>query len=197
MKKRKRVRTRIHSQRSESSKSFFTSNREIRLWIYTLVVVVGIYSTLGLANAIAGELKENGLLDTFFIFSILLVGAAIMAQTLRKQSGGTEIGVGIGIATVYLLVLLRMASPEERTHMIEYGIVATLIYEALTERASFGRFVPLPALLAILATALIGAIDECIQLFIPDRVFDYRDMVFNALAGIMAVTAIALLNWKR
>ena len=71
---------------------------------------------------------------------------------------------------VYLMVLLRMALAE-RSHLIEYGVVASFIYEAL----------------AVLATGAVGVLDEGIQVFLPSRVFDPVDMLFNALAGVMAV----------
>ena len=40
--------------------SLFTSDRERRLWLWTLAVVVAIYSTLGLAGTLAGALREQG-----------------------------------------------------------------------------------------------------------------------------------------
>jgi VanZ family protein len=93
-------------------------------------------------------------------------------------------------------VLFRVTIPE-RSHLVEYGVVAVFIYEALTERASQGRRVPLPALLAVVATSLVGALDECIQAFLPSRVFDPIDILFNVLAGVMAVVASAALSWAR
>ena len=91
---------------------------------------------------------------------------------------------------------MRMALGE-RTHLIEYGVVAVFIHEALTERASHGRRVPVPAALAILATALLGALDECIQAFLPTRVFDVQDIVFNTLAAVMAIATSLALGWAR
>ena len=177
--------------------SLFTSDRERRLWLWTLVVVVGIYSTLGLARTLAGILREEGLLTNAFWLSMLLMASAIVVQGLKRRPGGLEIGVWLGVAGVYLLVLIRMAVPEERTHLMEYTVVALLIYEALTERASNGRRVPVPALLAIGATALLGVLDEGIQALLPSRVFDPLDMLFNALAGLMAVLASLALAWAR
>jgi VanZ family protein len=85
----------------------------------------------------------------------------------------------------------------ERSHLMEYSVVALLIHEALTERASHGRRVPVPALLAVLATVLIGVLDECIQAFVPSRVFDPLDMVQNAVAAVTAVAASVALHWAR
>ena len=115
---------------------------------------------------------------------------------LEANALRVEVGVALGIGVVYFLVFLRMAIPE-RSHLMEYSVLAVFIYEALTERASRGRRVPVPALLAIGATSLLGALDECIQLTLPSRVFDLQDILFNVLASVMAVVAMAALSWAR
>ena len=176
----------------------FSSARERRLWLWTLAVVVAIYSTLGLATTLAGVLRARGLIDVaLFLLCMLLVGATAVTQGVQRRPGGTEIVVALGITAAYLLVFVRMAIPTERSHPIEYGVVAVFIYAALTERASQGRRVPVPPLLAILATSAIGLLDECIQAFIPTRVFDPQDILFNVLAGTMAVAASVALAWAR
>ena len=119
--------------------SLFTSNRERRLWLWALAVVIAIYSTLGLARTLAGHLRTHGLLEALFMVGFLLVGAVILAYGLKARPGGLEIGVALGVAAVYILVFVRMATPEERTHLIEYGVLSVFIYEALKERASHGR----------------------------------------------------------
>ena len=167
----------------------FTSDRERRLWAWTVAVVVAIYATLGLARTLAGLLRDRNLLDNTAVFAMLVVVAGIVTLALKTRPGGAEIGVALGVAAVYLLMFIRMAIPEERTHLIEYSVVAVLIYEALTERASHGHRVPKPALLAILATSLVGVLDEFIQLFLPCRVFDPIDIGFNVLAAVMAIAA--------
>ena len=177
---------------------FFSSDRERRLWIWTLVVVVAIYSTLGLATTLAATLHDNGLLGVgCFILGCLLVLATVVTQGLTTRPGRTEIAVALGVAAAYLLVFVRMAVPTERSHLVEYGVVAVFVYEALTERASQGRRVPAPAVLAFVGTSLIGVIDECIQFVLPGRVFEWTDMLFNVLAASMAVAASAALGWAR
>ena len=89
-----------------------------------------------------------------------------------------------------------MALPEERTHLVEYGVVAAFMHEALTERTDGERRV-LAALLALLGATLAGALDECIQLFLPNRVFDPQDLFFNFSAAAMAVAASAAMGWAR
>jgi hypothetical protein len=176
---------------------FFVSIRERRLWLWTLAVVVAIYSTLRVVPQLSGFLRDRNLLDDTFFAGFLLMLVAIAVQGLRLRPGGAEIGIGLGIIVVYFMVFLRMNIPEERSHLVEYSIVALLIFEALKERVSQGRRVPVPALLAIGLTTLIGFIDEIIQLFLPNRYFDFIDVGFNALAALMAVGAGVVLSYAR
>ena len=185
------------SPKDKSVKSFFSSARERRLWGWTLAVVVAIYATLGLATTLAGALRDRGLLGAAFGLGMFLVGATIVSLALKTWPSRAEIGILLGVVTTYFMVFLRMAIPEERSHLIEYGIVAAFIFAALRERVSQGRYVPAPALIAIVATTTVGAVDEGIQIFLPNRVFDPQDILFNALAGVMAVTASAALGWAR
>ncbi len=177
--------------------SLFSSTRERRLWAWTLLVVAAIYATLGLATSLAGLLRDAGLLTPLFVLAMLLIAAAVVTRGLKWRPGGLEIAVALGVAAVYGLVFVRMALETERSHLIEYGVVALLIYEALTERASQGRRVPVPALLAFLGAVVIGTVDEGIQAWLPVRVFDPLDILFNALAAFMAVAGSVALAWAR
>ena len=165
------------------------SVRERRLWLGLLAALAAIYLSLGLAPALAGELRERGLIAPAFSLGALLAGATIVASGVRARPRGAELAVILGVAAAWLLLFTRLASLEERTHLIEYGVVGALLYEALAERAGRGRWAPRPALLAALATAGLGVIDEGIQGLLPNRVFDPRDIWFNTLAGVMAVAA--------
>ncbi len=184
-------------ENGDASLPFFSSRRERRLWLWTALVVAAIYSTLGLATTLAGVLRDTGLLNAAFVFAGVLILVTIVTMGLKTRPRGLEIGVAAGIVAAYLLVFVRMAIPEERSHLMEYGVVAILVYEALTERASRGRRVPWPALLAVLTTTVIGTFDEMIQAVLPNRVFGWQDILFNLLAGVMAVAACVALGWAR
>ena len=177
--------------------SLFSSDRERRLGVWTLAIVAAIYATLGLARTLAGFLRDQGLQLGAFVVGMVLVGATVVAIGLKIRVGRAEIGVAVGVAAAYFMVFARMAILEERSHLIEYGVVAVFIHAALAERASQGRRVPVPAVLAVLATSLVGAVDEGIQAVLPTRVFDPQDIGFNVLAGVMAVTARVALGWAR
>jgi uncharacterized membrane protein YgcG len=127
--------------------TFFSSRRERRLWTWTLLIVLAIYGSIGVAGTLAGLVPEMVLGIAFFV-CMILVAITIVTQGLRTRPGGREIGVAVGVAAVYLLLSVRLAVAE-RTHLLEYSVVAVLIYEALTERLRHGRRVPFPAGIAM------------------------------------------------
>ena len=138
------------------------------------------------------------LLGASFGLGFALVVTAIVAGALQRRPGKREVWVGLGVAAAYGMVLVRMGvGPAERTHLFEYGLVAVLIHQALTERRRGGRRVRAPAVIAVAVTALLGWLDEGIQAFLPNRVYDIRDVGFNALAGLMAISASLAIVWTR
>ena len=177
------------------SMPLFTSKRERWLWLWAAIVLLTIYGTLSFTKAWAALLRDRNLLDNFFFFAFLLLGFAIILAGLKFRLREIEVGVVLGIVAVYMMVFARMGIPEERTHLIEYSLVAVLIYQALLERKRNGRSVPYPAFIAFLLTSLFGWIDEGIQAILPNRVYDIRDVGFNVLAAFMAIMASVVLRW--
>jgi VanZ family protein len=176
----------------------FSSDRERRLWIWTLAVVLAIYSTLGLAGTLAETLLARGKLDLAYVVSFLCVILAIAGTALRKRPDRREVWLVLGMSAVFVMVVVRMGiGPAERTHLFEYGLVAVLIYQALTERARNGRKVPFPAVVTVVVTSALGWIDEGIQALLPNRVYDLRDVGTNAFAAVMATLASVVLAWAR
>ena len=179
--------------------SVFTSARERLLWVCTLAVVVAIYSTLGLARILDDQLGSYIFSVWIWLFALgcILVLATVTFQGLGFRPGGREIGVAIGIVAAYLLIIVRMAMPTERSDLVEYGVVAVFVHEALLERVSQGQHVPVPSLLAIAIASAIGIIDGGIQWFLPSHVLDPTNMLFNVLVVVMAIMASVALRWTR
>ncbi|MEN8797756.1 MAG: VanZ family protein [Flavobacteriaceae bacterium] len=175
----------------------FTSKREKRLWTAVAVVVVGIYSLIFIGRPLSGYLRERELLTNGFWLAIVLVLATVLWYGWKRQAGALEIGMWLGVFAIYLLVLLRMAVPEERSHLIEYSVLAVFIHEALLERNRKRKLVNIPGLVAIGITIIVGLVDECIQLFVPGRVFDPIDIAFNSGAAVFAIVARSILQWSR
>ena len=179
------------------STAFFSSEHERRLWLWALVVLVAIYSTLSPAQQLAAELRERNLLTVTSGAFLLLVGLLIVVRWAKAGPGRREIGAGVGVMAVYLVTLIRLPIPEARSHLFEYGLVAMLIYQALLERRGNGRRVAIPSLLAAVATALLGWVDEGIQWLLPNRVYDLVDVGLNAAFGLIAIVASLFVGLAR
>ena len=176
---------------------WFGSDRERRLWGWTAVVVAGIYATLGLAGTIVG-LAPEWLPVLVFWGGFVGTGLTVLTQGLRVRPGGAEVAVVLGVAAVFLMVGVRVGvTVAERTHLLEYSVVAVFVYEALLERVRSGRAVPAPAVLAVLGTWAVGLLDEGLQAVLPGRVFDPVDILFNVLAALLAVGASLVLGAVR
>lgn len=176
----------------------FTSPREKRLWLATLVVVIAVYSTAGFAGSLAAVLRQRNLLEASFALAFLLTVVAVVGSALRRRPGGREMWVALGVAAAVGMVAVRLGvGPEERTHLFEYGLIGVLVYQALAERVGNGSRVRAPAVSAVIVTTLLGWVDEGIQALIPDRVYDIRDVGVNALAALMAVSASLLIARAR
>jgi len=174
----------------------FTSSREKQLWIYALLVLIAIFSTLILGPLFVGMLGNQNLQAFIFMFGMLLIGVTIIVHGLKIKPGKTEIAIWLGFTAVYIMLFLRLGLPE-RSHLVEYSVLAIFIHKALIERLSQENQLLLPGLFAFVVTTIIGVFDECIQIVLPDRVFDPLDILFNSLAALMAIGTSLALQWAR
>ncbi len=177
--------------------ALFTSSRERALWLWAAAVLAAIYSTVALAGRLAELLRRQNLMGITFAVAFVLLIVVIVRVSVRRRPGRHEIWAAIGVAAVYGMAFSRMGVAAERTHLVEYGLLAVLVYQALLERRDNGGGVRRPALLAVVATGLLGWLDEGIQSQVPGRVYDRFDVVVNVLSAVMAVSASVVMAWAR
>ena len=166
--------------------SLFNSPREKRLWLWALLVLATIYSTLFIGQPLTRILESQMIQFIIFMLGLVLVGVTIIVYGLKTKPRKIEIVLLLGIITVYIMFFLRLGIPE-RTHLIEYSVLGIFIHEALLERNKQDTRLLKTSLLAIVITVLLGVIDESLQLIIPNRVFDPVDILFNSLAAFIAI----------
>lgn len=173
--------------------NWYTSRRERRLWFAVFVIVVAVYSSIGLARTLTDVFGDRNLIDSLTALAFLVMLVGVMMVAVRSGTPVANIGVALGAVAVLAMIMLRMALPEERTHLFEYSVLTVAIMEALVERRANGRPVPAPALSAFASASAIGVADELMQLFVPSRVFDPIDIAFNTMAaGLATVASVAL-----
>ncbi len=166
--------------------SLFSSQREKKLWYWIAAVVLTIYSTLFLGQPFAKLFTSQDLQAIVFVVVMILVGIAVLLHAMKTRPSKKELVILISISAVYIMFFLRLGMPE-RSHLLEYSALAILVHMALLERIEHGHRVPIPSLLAMIIPICVGILDECLQLFIPDRVFDIQDIIFNSLAVLFAI----------
>ena len=178
--------------------SAFTSARERALWLWALATVLVIYSTLGVARVVVEYLRGHNLLRVGVAAALLGAATVIAVRLVRRQPGRRELAVAFAFALIYVVAVVRLERAEERLHLLEYGLVAVLVYGALEERRANGRPARAPSwLVAVVVTAALGWLDEGIQAILPPRVYDLRDVALNAAAGVLAVGCTTALPWSR
>jgi VanZ family protein len=174
----------------------FTSQREQRLWICALIVLIAIYATLFFGGRMIDFMVERRLIEQSVFYLFLLLVIAFLISGWKSSNKRIEYWIYIGVIAVYSMAFLRMdLTTAERSHMFEYGLLSILIYEALIERRRNGVKVKMPAFLSILSVGTIGLIDESIQYFIPYRVFDIVDIGFNYFASAFGVMTSIGVSW--
>jgi hypothetical protein len=167
-------------------------SRERRAWIAAGLWLAAIYVSVYQARTLAEALRMRGLLTPAVWTAFAVVGTLVGVWLMRTRPGPWALGILAAAALVLVLCLRRIASPEEKIHFIEYGVLAGLLHAALGNRPLWLRA---PA--AILLAALAGLGDEVIQRYLPNRVFDWRDVQINAVAGALVVATAEALGLAR
>jgi hypothetical protein len=176
--------------------TLFTSKKEKNLWLWAVAVFAAIFSTLFMGKPLANQLRDQNVQAVFFVFGMFLVTAAVIAHGLKAKPGRFELSILFGIIAVYIMFVFRLGAPE-RSHLMEYSVLAIFIHKALVERAYQKKLILKPAIFALMISFLIGVIDELIQIVLPNRVFDHQDIIFNGIAVTMAIVSSSLLIWVR
>lgn len=176
--------------------SLFVSPRERKMWLAAFGLLLFIYVTLAPAREIVDWLRQRNTLRLAVALVLGAVVAVLVRDFIRRRPSRRELLIALLLIAAYAAVLIWMDRAEERLHLVEYGMVAAFFYRALAERQRAGSQLWLsPALAAVLMTSAAGWIDEAIQFLVPSRTYDLRDVAFNAVAGLLAVTAITTLGW--
>jgi VanZ family protein len=154
--------------------------------------LICIWATLGVVRTITNFLRDHGLLRVSVVLAFAVAGMAglgLILRNARNRSWRMVLALLL-VGLAYAVVIYPMKSPEEKIHFIEYGGVAVLAHAGSPRHwGRWRRFI-----VCALFVASAGWIDEGIQALLPSRVYDLRDVAFNASAGLMALGAVAIFS---
>ncbi len=77
----------------------------------------------------------------------------------------------------FAILFFKIKLPEEKIHLMEYSLLGLLLYKDYIK----GK---VKLSLSISFIIILSFLDELFQLILPDRIFDYRDIIFNFTGGL-------------
>ncbi|MFH0944806.1 MAG: VanZ family protein [Planctomycetota bacterium] len=168
--------------------------RRVTAWLLFAALGAFILLTLELAYETSLYLQARGFLwPTVVLLSVLVFAVTLY---LTAISGWVKRPLAYARAVIPLLLLITAmmtlrASPSERFHFLEYGLLYVLALRAVLLDIPG----PLAYAVALFPSGLMGWLDEWVQSFSAVRYFDPRDIWTNALAAALAgLLALSLLG---
>ena len=168
------------------------SELERRWWIAALALIVLIYSTLYVVRGPVELLRAHGLLRVTVGVFFAVAAFAVARVVWRRGPGLREGIVWLIFGGVFGGAVLLAERPEEKLHFLEYGLLGGLLFQACRERAARLGHGSLGAVAtSVLLAALAGWGDEGIQGLLPNRYYDVRDLIWNALGSTIVIVALS------
>ncbi|MFQ5598710.1 MAG: VanZ family protein [Nitrospiria bacterium] len=155
-------------------------------WVCVLVYTLSIYAILPFARGWQSVLR--GLFDAkmnVFINLLLLTTGLMFLLWFARRLSRRRLFTFIVTLVLSFSFAMQMELPEERIHLIQYGVLGYLCASAAS-----ATFKGMAGSLMVLALGLvIGVGDELIQGILPSRVFDWWDVSYN-LGGVFVGLAV-------
>ncbi len=166
---------------------------ERRSWFYASIWSMIIFITVPLARAIQSYVSERWGRDTFMyavIITVIIVSSFALLKLRQRKRATTKKNYLwlVSVSAIFITYTIKLRrNPEEAIHFIQYGLLAVLVYRALTHRiADNGIY-----FVALLITAAIGMVDEALQWLTPQRIWGLSDIWLNTVAAALSLLMIA------
>ncbi len=163
-------------------------NKRTSHWALVIIWTGLIYSTLYIVRPICEFLKQYTPFDAIIwgLFVLTLIGIIYFVFFHVRRMKPLSYLLFFGTLACYAAALFWLKIPEERIHLIQYGILVCLLVRAL--RLDFPPSAAYAG--AFVLTSLLGLGDEGIQHILPNRYFQWKDVILNSVSA-----ALGLLLW--
>lgn len=162
-------------------------------WRCSALIILLIFSTLFIGNPLRQWWDNQDGHAFFFVIGMALVAGCIALGGLFFRDRWENIALRMGLAAIFVMFLLRL-SLAERSHIIEYSVLAYCIFKALSTRNK-GRGNESSAYLqSAILCIIIALIDEGLQTVLPQRIGSWEDIVFDVGAVGFALGGVAILR---
>jgi hypothetical protein len=153
------------------------------IWVFIALYILAIYLTLPVMRPVLNYLYSSVGIETLSIIVsvILLFTSAALLFSFRKKGIKSFLLVLVPIC-VTLIFTYTLERPEERVHFLEYGVLGFFVFRAMGKEQKFKQIA-----LSLVFVVLVGGIDEFIQLLLPNRVGEIKDVMMNAAGGALGL----------
>jgi VanZ family protein len=162
--------------------------------VITILYTLFIYITLPITPRIWQYLESHwGQIPLYAIYLLSLLGGLSIIGYLFFISQERNAIVYLKLATIGIIFgyyLKTIPLPAEKLHLLEYGVLSYFMGKLFHLNTTTQR--DIRYLQALCVISLIGALDEGIQYYLPNRVFDLKDIFLNSLAGFLGLTCLRL-----
>jgi hypothetical protein len=162
--------------------------------VLSIAYILAIYAGSGMMREVSNTIRQiaGGRLNTMVTVGICVLLAGLL-YSRRSAIKGWRFLPLVPVLCGYGLAFWYLGVPEERLHLLQYGVLTFFCSRALPDRfAGISR-----SLLVIALVTLAGIGDEIIQHFRPNRVGDIRDVLINCYAAMLAQALLAITTGKK
>jgi len=170
-----------------------------RYWIITIFYTLFIFASLPITPTVWKYLQVSfGYLPLYSIYLIYLSSTITMLGYLffisRKRTITTYLNF-VAIATIFGYYLKTISIPAEKIHLIEYALLSYFMGKSFQLGDAGNR--DIRYFQVFLLITFIGVLDEGLQYYLPNRVFDIKDIWLNSLAGFLWLACLRLIIYSR
>ena len=165
-----------------------------RLWVIIIIYVIFIYVSLPFFPAFISTLRGFISKELLNLLSLVLSISFFLMLSVWIYKKKYKLNQFILIISPLLLLTYLSLSLDvwvERIHFVEYAVLGLLISRAVNVRTLHG------IIYSGCLVTLIGAVDEIIQWFLPNRVGDMRDVFMNSVGGLSGLWLGRFLFWEQ
>ncbi len=164
------------------------------LWILIIFYVFFIYISLPFFPTFIDTLRlfvSKESLNFLSLALTILFFLMLSVWVYKKNYKSQQFFLVISPLILLIFLSLNLEVWVERMHFVEYAFLGLLISRAV-------KVINLQDIIytAFLVT-LIGAVDETIQWFLPNRVGDIRDVFMNSIGGLSGLWLGQFLFWEQ
>ena len=156
-------------------------------WCPPFVLTLWLWGSVPFIRVISDWLRDHGLLRTCISAagSMLVLAFVFLVRRQTPLLSGLRWTMLTGLLGLTVYIMMHVVRrPEECVHFLQIGLLAFLVWRALPKtHGALGW--------AVLAGTVVGAVEEAIQIVVPSRVFDGRDIGMSAAAAVLTGVALA------